>query len=118
MTRESSQNIIMWLLGTITTIAIGLSSFTLYWVFNANATLKEMSSDINTFNELDKKVNFQELKFKIDAFLNNNEDNKRQDKQLSKHWKLHGWERDQINTLRTKDGLEIISWPDLPGEEE
>lgn len=36
-----------------------------------------------------------------------------QNTQLSKHWKLHSWARDEINTLRAKQGLDIKPWPDL-----
>jgi hypothetical protein len=36
-----------------------------------------------------------------------------QQKQLTKHWQLHGWTRDEINKLRFAQGLEPVSWPDL-----
>ena len=32
---------------------------------------------------------------------------------MQKHWKLHSWAKDQVNTLRTKHDMDIESWPDL-----
>jgi len=40
-------------------------------------------------------------------------DDTRQDKQLSKHWKIHNWSKDQINELRVEHTKPLVSWPDL-----
>lgn len=40
-------------------------------------------------------------------------DDERQDGVLSKHWKLHGWARDEINKLRFEQGLQPVAWPGL-----
>lgn len=103
----------MWLVGVMVTVAISLSSFTLYWIFQANARLEKLADDINDFNELDDKVNFQELKTNIEHFLNDTSKDESQNRQLQKHWKLHSWERDQINALRHSTSLPPATWPDL-----
>lgn len=40
-------------------------------------------------------------------------DDERQDEMLSKHWRLHGWARDEINKLRFGQGLQPVAWPGL-----
>ena len=37
----------------------------------------------------------------------------RQSRQLRKHWALHGWARQQINTLRHLHGDPPEAWPDV-----
>ena len=32
---------------------------------------------------------------------------------LEKHWRLHGWARDEINALRSTQSLPMARWPDL-----
>lgn len=32
---------------------------------------------------------------------------------LAKHWKLHGWARDEINDIRSNANLPAVRWPEL-----
>lgn len=113
MSDDKQYDIIMWLLGILSAIAISISSFTLYWIFDANATIRTLSANIEAFNELDREVNFKELKVKIEDFLNDTSKDETQDRQLRKHWKLHNWERAEINDIRYKNNLPPSNWPDL-----
>ena len=36
------------------------------------------------------------------------------DRSLQKHWRLHCWERDEIEEIRRKVDLPPTKWPDLP----
>ena len=38
------------------------------------------------------------------------------DNTVAKFWRLHGWERDEINDLRYEHGLTSARWPDLTVE--
>ena len=76
------------------TIAIGLSSFSLVWMFNTNAKIAVMDN-------------------KLSLLLDDSENDERQDSQLSKHWQLHSWSRGQVNELRVKNDMDLATWPDL-----
>jgi len=78
----------------LATAAVGIASFALVWMFNTNATL-------------------QVMKLQLSQIVADNESDQRQDATLVKHWKLHSWERDQINMLRTDGGKAVVSWPNL-----
>ena len=75
-------------------IALGLSAFTLKWVFDTNAQIAVAREQLT--NVLS------------DSAVDNT-----QSATLSKHWKLHSWERVRINELRVQQGLPIAAWPDL-----
>ena len=89
--------------GVLITICISLSAFSLKWSFDSNAEIKVMNERIKNLTE---SVNDMSLKTELD---------KKQDSQLSKHWRLHGWSRDEINKLRHLNNQEPSSWPDLGG---
>lgn len=102
-------NIIFALLGILTTISLTLAGAALKWSFDANAELKQIS-------KLTEQVDIIDMQTKIDTLYNNIKDNNYDDKQnssISKHWQLLGWTRDQINELRAKNSLDLVSWPEL-----
>lgn len=87
MNVNGHMKLVMWLLGTLSTISMMLAGFSLKWQFDANAKIEVMQERMSS-----------------DA---------RQDETLKKHWKLHGWARDEINDIRVQSGLEPVRWPNL-----
>jgi len=101
----TTEKIVQILLGLVAAIAIALASFSLKWVFDANAQLAIMQTRI-------------ELKFKnIDKTLlllaDDSDETVRVTRQLQKHWKLHTWAKDQIAEIRYKLQMKPVSWPNL-----
>jgi hypothetical protein len=89
------------IMSVLITISLSIASFSLAWMFNTNAKVAVISEKLSVMNE------------KLDSALQDTEKDVRQDSQLSKHWKLHGWTKDEINTLRIHNGLGFSQWPDL-----
>lgn len=75
-------------------ISLGLAAFALKWQFDANAKL----------SVIEEKLAKIEDDHTVDT---------KQDSQIVRFWKLHSWERDQINRLRVKAGMDVADWPDL-----
>jgi hypothetical protein len=88
-------------LTVLISISLGIASFSLAWMFNTNAKVAVMSEKLFTMSE------------KLDIALQDTETDSIQNRQLSKHWKLHGWAKDEINVLRVKNGSNMTSWPEL-----
>jgi len=87
--------------GALVSICLALATFSLKWTFDTNAEMKVMNERQSYVMEsLDKMSQKSEL-------------DKKQDSQLSKHWTLHGWARDEINKLRHVSNLEPAPWPNL-----
>ena len=82
------------ILSVLITIALGLSGFTLKWMFNTNA-------DIAVARQ------------RMEQLLATSAQDAAQDAQLGKHWKLHGWAKGRVNELRVKQGLPLADWPPL-----
>jgi len=90
----NANQIIQGLLGLIILILSGLISWMLVTVNSQQTKIALMQQTINTMNE-------------------SNGSDSTQDSQLSKHWKIVGFHKDQINTLRVQQGLPMVSWPPL-----
>lgn len=89
------------ILGIIVAISFSLAGFALKWQFDANAeirVLKEQIAQIQTDKTTDERQD-KEIE--------------RIDKMQVKFWRLHNWERAQIDELRFKAGLFPSIWPDL-----
>ena len=87
--------------GVLVSVCLALASFSLKWTFDTNAEMKVMNERQNYVME------------SIDKMSQKSDLDKKQDSQLSKHWVLHGWTRDEINKLRYASSLEPASWPNL-----
>lgn len=53
------------------------------------------------------------LKLQVSQLAEDTEADARQDDAIQKHWCLHGWARDEINTLRSDSGKPLAHWPDF-----
>jgi len=100
-----TDKIIQILLGLLTAISIALATFALKWVFNANAQIAIMQKTM--------ELKFEDLDDSIITLADDTDDITRITKQLSKHWKLHNWSKDQIAELRHKNQMPPVSWPKL-----
>ncbi len=101
----SNEKIIQVLLSLVTVISIALASFALKWVFDANARMGIMQNTL--------QLKFEDIDDFLIALADDTDDITRITKQLSKHWKLHSWTKDQVAELRHKQQMEPVSWPDL-----
>jgi len=101
----STEKIIQILLGIVTTLAITLSGFALKWVFDANAQMAILKNTL--------ELKFTEFEETHKGLADDTDEMTRLTKQLSKHWKLHNWTKDQIAELRHKNQLDPVSWPNL-----
>lgn len=93
------------LLGIVTVISIALASFALQWVFDANAQMAIMQTRL--------ELKFEDIDDSLITLADDTDDITRITKQLSKHWKLHNWTKDQVAELRHKQQMEPVSWPNL-----
>ena len=101
----STEKIIQILLGVVTTLAITLAGFALKWVFDANAQMAIMQNTL--------ELKFADIDDSLITLADDTDDITRITKQLSKHWKLHNWAKDQVAELRHKNQMDPVSWPDL-----
>lgn len=101
----STEKIIQILLGIVTTLSIALASFALKWVFDANAQMAIIQKTI--------ELKFADVEDSLITLADDTDDITRITKQLSKHWKLHNWSKDQIAELRHKQEMPPVSWPNL-----
>lgn len=101
----STEKIIQILLGLVTAISIALASFALSWVFDANARIAIMQNTL--------ELKFSEFKEIHEGLADDTDEMIRLTKQISRHWKLHSWTKDQIAELRHKTQMEPVSWPNL-----
>jgi len=101
--RDSNFDAVNALFGVLVMICIALSGFSLKWTFDANAELKVIRVEMRAIHDTLEKLS------------QNSEADKKQDSQLSKHWRLHTWAREEINRISVRDGSGIVSWPDLSG---
>ncbi len=98
---DGNGRILTWALGLITAIALTLSSFSMAWVFNANADIKLLSLSVENLTTL------------VQSVVTDNEADVKQDETLRKFWKLHTWEKSRVTELRHLHGLDLAEWPDL-----
>lgn len=101
----STEKIIQILLGLIAAVAIALASFALSWGFDTNAQIGIMQNTL--------ELKFKEFAETHQGLADDTEEMNRLTKQLSKHWRLHNWTKDQIAELRHKTQMLPASWPDL-----
>ncbi|MHA2279455.1 MAG: hypothetical protein ACXAC5_00990 [Promethearchaeota archaeon] len=101
----STDRMIQVLLGIITTIALGIAGFALMWVFEANAQMATIQKAM--------ELQFADVEDSLITLADDTDDITRITKQLSKHWKLHNWAKDQLSELRHQHQLPPVSWPDL-----
>ena len=101
----TTEKIIQILLGLVTAISIALASFALKWVFDANAQIAIMQNTL--------ELKFTEFEETHEGLADDTDEMIRLTRQISKHWKLHTWTKDQIAELRYKSQLEPVSWPNL-----
>ncbi len=101
----STEKIIQLLLGIVTTLAVTLAAFALKWVFDANAQMAIMKNTL--------ELKFDDIDDSLITLGDDTDDITRITKQLSKHWKIHNWTKDQIAELRYKQQMEPVSWPNL-----
>jgi len=59
------------------------------------------------------ELQFADIEDTLITIVEDTDDITRITKQLSKHWKLHNWTKDQIAELRHKQQLEPVHWPNL-----
>ena len=86
-------DIVKWLVGIVAGIAIALSGWALSMVH-------DMAGDMKV------------VKLQLEQITNDTDCDVKQSETLTKHWKLHGWARDEINTLRAEAGKPLAHWPD------
>ena len=91
--------------GLLIAICLALASFSLKFAFDANARIQSM--------EATNSLRFQQVQQTLEALANDKENDIRQDKTLSKLWKISTWNRDQINILQFNSGKVPVGWPDL-----
>jgi len=103
MSDETSKNVNTTLFSALATICILLSGFTLTQSFDANAERKATAVQMEHMNKA------------IEELSKKSELDKKQDGQLSKHWKLHSWTKREIDAMRFKAGDGPSEWPDLGG---
>ncbi len=101
----TTEKIIQILLGIVTVISIALATFALRWVFDANARIAIMQNTLEL-----KFIEFEETHA---GLADDTDEMIRLTRQISKHWKLHSWTKDQIAELRHKTQMKPVSWPDL-----
>jgi len=81
----------------------------------SSAALGFALTGISNMNDLshsmDKRLEL--IEYQLGELKENKGADEKQDASLSKHWKILGFHRDQINAIRHKEGEEPISWPDL-----
>lgn len=100
-----TEKLIQVLLGLVTTMSIALASFSLKWVFDANAQIAIMSKEM--------ELKFADLEDAIITLSDDSSDIIRLNSGITKHWKLHNWTKDQLAELRHQHQLPPVSWPDL-----
>lgn len=86
--------------GLVCSISLAMAGFSMKWQWEANAQMKVLQVELEhlrTDNAIEKHI--QEDVVKLQATS-------------SKHWKLHSWSKDEINRLRVKARMEVVSWPD------
>jgi hypothetical protein len=105
MPDETSKQVSSTVFSVLAAICIGLSSFALKWSFDANAEMKAMT------------VQMQHMATAMEKMNQKTELDKKQDSSIAKHWKLHNWAREEINTMRFEDGKAPVAWPDLSGSD-
>lgn len=88
----SSDSAFKVVLSTLVTICLGLSA----WALKSSVDLQKHQAVID---------------YKVTQILQQTEDERKQNSTLAKHWKLHGWSRDQINELRYAAGKGTAHWP-------
>lgn len=71
-------------------------------------------------NDIDEERNEIETQLALmqqtlDGIASDTSTDIKQDSQLKKHWTIVGRHRDWINDLRAREGLPLVSWPDLSG---
>jgi len=93
-------------MGVLMTICLSLSSFTLKELYAANAQRQVMKVQLKAVQDA---LSESEKKSDLD---------KKQDSQISKHWKLHSWAKQMIDEGRFARGEGPSTFPDLtiPGE--
>jgi len=93
------------LFSVLLAICLGLATFSLKFAFDVNAEIRSMKGT----NEL----RFEQIQKSLDEIANDKENDVRQDKTLSKLWKISSWSKTEINKLQFKAGEEPTNWPDL-----
>ena len=101
----TTEKIIQILLGLVTAISIALASFALKWVFDANAQMAIMQNTL--------ELKFADFEATHEGLADDTDEMVRLTKQISRHWKLHSWTKDQIAELRHEAQMNPVSWPDL-----
>jgi len=81
---------------------LAIAGFVLVWMFDVNATIARYQEHVRP--ELDATI----------ATIQADIKEIRSDRETqAKHWRLHGWAKQHINTLRAKHELEPVDWPDM-----
>ena len=101
MVVKKNEPFITWVLGIFTLITFGLVSLSL------TNNLRSIETDAALLQEI------RLVQKDISDIRSDNASEEKQDRTLAKHWKLHGWTRDEINELRSKAGLQPDKWPDF-----
>lgn len=82
--------------------ALAIAGFGLAWMFEINATIARYQEHVRP--ELDATI--ATIQADIEQIRDDRET-------MAKHWRLHGWARDEINILRSQHDLEPARWPPL-----
>jgi len=90
-------------LGILSTISLGLVSWALLQIIS-------IKSDTRIAIAMERQG---QILAAIEGLKGDDKVDINQSHTLSKFWKLHSWERDQITVLRVQAGLDIEPWPDL-----
>tara|TARA_R110000803_G_scaffold210718_2_gene283395 strand:- start:22958 stop:23263 length:306 start_codon:yes stop_codon:yes gene_type:complete len=99
-----NNQIIMWLLGIITAIALALSG----WSLRAVTLLNETS--VLTQFKLEQLLVEKDVDIEQNRRLG---DLRKTDR---KFWKLHQWSKTEINMSHARDGEPLAVWPDIEVE--
>ncbi len=90
-------NVFKLITGILVIALVGLFG----WVWNANTTLTKM------------EISQTAMAKSITQLDEDSELDQAQSASIVKHWKIHNWTRDQVNSLRHAAGEPPVSWPPL-----
>jgi len=100
-------------------VCVMLSGSAFSWCFAINSGMAKseviMSGKAKSSEVRELQLQLVSMQKSIDKLSEKSELDKKQDAQLSKHWKLHGWAKDEINRINFKNGEAPVSWPNLNG---
>ena len=99
-----NHQIIMWLLGIITTVALSLAAYSL--------------RSVTLLSESNVLIQYQLQQLQTDRDIDIEQNRRLADLRSTdrKFWKLHQWARTELNQDNAKAGEPLASWPNIEAE--